>query len=95
MQIIKQSFIGGLKGGGGGGGGGTLQQYCILGYRDKFGADFLFVCFFYEKILRVKKAPKCKTNVFHLFRSFCSCEKFIAFVVFCWVIFVLLVGFCL
>ena len=47
--------------------------------------------FFYEKILSTQKAPKHKTNNFHLLRSFCA-RKIVTFV-FCLLIFVLLVGF--
>ena len=41
----------------------------------------LFI-FFYEKVLNVKKARKCKTNNFDLLRSFAHIKN-IAFVVFC------------
>ena len=46
------------------------------GYQD----DLKPVYFFYEKILRVQKAPKRKTSDFHSFRSFCT-RKIVAFVV--------------
>ena len=51
-----------------------------------------FWVFFCEKILSRKKVPKCKTNEFHPFVSFCA-WKIVAFVVFCLLNFVLLVVF--
>ena len=47
--------------------------------------------FFNEKILSVKKAPKCKINDFRRLRSL----KIVAFIVLCLLNFVLLVRFCL
>ena len=52
-----------------------------------------FIIFlFYENILSIQKAPKCKTNNFQPLKSFCV-RKIVAFVVFCLLVFVLLVGF--
>ena len=51
----------------------------------------LFI-FFYKNILSLKKAPKCKINTFLPLRIFCA-EKIVAFVVFCLLVFVLLVSF--
>ena len=52
----------------------------------------LLIIFFYEKILSVKKAPKCKITNFPLLR--CSfAQKIVAFAAFCSLVFVLLVGF--
>ena len=57
----------------------------------QFQSCFLFLFFiFYEKILKVKKAPKRKINNFPPSRSF-FVRKIVAVVVFCSVIFVLLV----
>ena len=50
------------------------------------------LAFLYEKILSVKKAPKSKTNNFLSLKSFCE-QKIVAFVVFCSLVFLLLVGF--
>ena len=46
----------------------------------------------FEKILNAQKAPKRKTNNFYPLGSLCA-QKTVAFVVFCLLIFVLLVGF--
>ena len=61
------------------------------GYQDNFRPVYYF---FYEKILNAKKAPKRKTSDFHPFRSFYA-QKTVVFVVFCSLIFVLLVYVCL
>ena len=51
--------------------------------------------FFVEKVLSAKKAPKSKTSDFHPLRSFFSHIKNVDFVVFCSLVFVMLVEFCL
>ena len=56
----------------------------------QFQSYFLFIyLFFYEKILKVKKAPKRKINNFPPSRSF-SARRIVAFVVFCSVLLVCL-----
>ena len=55
----------------------------------------LLIFFFYEKILNAQKAPKHKRNDFYPLRSFCGEKIVVAFLVFCSLIFVLLVDFCL
>ena len=47
-----------------------------------------------KNILLTKNMPQAKTNYFHPLRHFCM-QKIVAFVVFCSLNFVLLVGFCL
>ena len=53
----------------------------------------LFI-FFFEKILSLKKSPKRKINNFPPLRGF-SAQKSVAFIVFCLIVFILLVSFCL
>ena len=58
----------------------------------RLSGQFQACFFFYENILRVKKAPKRKINSVSPLRSF-SARKIVAFVVFCLLNFFLLVGF--
>ena len=51
---------------------------------------FIYLFFFYKKILRAQKALKRK-NHFHPLRSLCA-QKIVAFVVYCLLNFVLLVN---
>ena len=65
------------------------EQYSKLRLSEPF-QTYLFL--FYEKNLSVKNTPKPKINNFLHFKNFCA-QKIVAFVVFCLLVFVLLVGF--
>ena len=68
---------------------GTPVVVYVIEVMEKISNLFIF---FYEKILNAQKAPKRKTSDFYCLRSLFA-QKTVAFVVFCSLIFVLLVGF--
>ena len=59
---------------------GCFPKYSKLRLSGQFQACLFIYLFFYGKISRTKKAPKCKTSDFHPLRSLCA-QKTVALVV--------------
>ena len=59
---------------------GCCPKYSKLRLSGQFQACLFIYLFFYGKISRTQKAPKCKTSDFHPLRSLCA-QKTVALVV--------------
>ena len=66
-----------------------ISSICNWGYKDNFKPVYLY--FFSRKDFKRKKGTKCKTSDFYPLRSLCA-QKIVAFVVFVFTYFALLVG---